>query len=225
MSGSEKKRGGMPDSKAEKEARAKAFLDDAYALESEADALAFYDRWAEDYDAQVEHGLRYVAPRLLSDALARQQSRRDEAVLDVGCGTGLTGACLAERGFSLIDGIDLSAAMLTKAGEKGIYRKLVEADLNATLPFEDGAYAAIISTGTFTLGHVGPEPMDELMRVVKPGGVFACTVHGEVWDSQGFSDKFAALEQSGVLVSVEKTLGCYFEGKEPIAWYCVFRRS
>lgn len=225
MSGPEKKANGARDSKTEEEARAKAFLDDAYALESEADAVAFYDRWADEYDAQVEQGLRYIAPGLLSDALARHQGALDEAVLDVGCGTGLAGACLADRGFSLVDGIDLSAAMLAKAGEKGVYRKLIEADLNAPLPFEDGAYAALVSTGTFTRGHVGPEPLDELMRIVKPGGVFACTVHGEVWESQGFSDKFAELEESGVLVAVEKTLGCYFEGKEPIAWYCVFRRS
>jgi hypothetical protein len=39
------------------ERKSKAFLKDAYSLESAADTLAFYDRWAEEYDVQLERGL------------------------------------------------------------------------------------------------------------------------------------------------------------------------
>jgi SAM-dependent methyltransferase len=141
--------------------RAKAFLDEAYALESEAEAIAFYDRWAEEYDAQVERGLRYVAPRELAETLSRYHAPCDVPVLDVGCGTGLTGSCLRELGFSTIDGLDLSTAMLEKAREKGVYRSLMAADLNAPLALDDGAYGAVVCSGTFTQGHVGPGPIDE----------------------------------------------------------------
>jgi predicted TPR repeat methyltransferase len=147
----------------------------------------------------------------------------DALVLVVGCGTGLTCSCLRELGFPVIDGIDISRAMLDKAADKGVYRKLIEADLNAALPFDDGAYAAAISTGTFTLGHVGPEPIDELLRVLEPGAILACTVHTAIWDSKGFSSKLDELERCGAIRFVEQETGCFFEGSEPTARYCVFQ--
>jgi predicted TPR repeat methyltransferase len=205
------------------ERKAKAFLHDAYSLVTESDTLAFYDRWAEDYDAQLERGLHYIAPRELARALSAHHTDHDGALLDVGCGTGLTGWCLKEIGFSTIDGLDFSAAMLSQARQKGIYRNLIEADLNGVLPFDDGAYAAAISTGTFTLGHVGPEPMDELLRALAPGAFFACTVHAGIWESKGFSMKFAALQRAGTIRAVEQRSGCFFEGGEPVAKYCVFQ--
>lgn len=217
----------MGDSKKQgnEESRAKAFLDEAYGLESEADAVAFYDRWADDYDAQVERGLRYLAPQRLAETLSRHQSPSAAPVLDVGCGTGLTGGCLRELGFSTIDGLDLSAAMLEKAREKDVYRNLMEADLNAPLSLDDGAYAAVVCSGTFTQGHVGPEPIDELLRVLVPGGFFACTVHGKVWEAMGFGAKFSELVEGGTLRSLEQRLSEYFEGQEKIAWYCVFQKA
>jgi len=207
------------------ERKAKAFLRDAYALVTESDTLTFYDRWAEEYDAQLQRGLHYVAPSALSRALARHCAADGAAVLDVGCGTGLTGCCLRGIGFSTIDGLDFSAAMLDQARRKGVYRHLIEADLNGILPFDDGAYGAAISTGTFTLGHVGPEPMDELLRALAPGAVFACSVHAKIWDCKGFAAKFGALQSSGTIRALEQRTGCFFEGGEPVAIYCVFQKS
>jgi predicted TPR repeat methyltransferase len=42
-------------------------------------------------------------------------------VLDMGCGTGLVGKYLKERGFKTIVGVDASAGMLAKAAEKQVY--------------------------------------------------------------------------------------------------------
>lgn len=208
----------------DEERRAKAFLDEAYSLETQADAVAFYDRWAEDYDRQVREGLRYVAPASIAAALARHLVPGAGPVLDVGCGTGLTGACLRDLGFGPIDGIDLSAAMLEQAREKGIYRNLAEADLNLPLALDDRRYAAVVCSGTFTEGHVGPEPIDELLRVLVAGGVLACTVHDRVWDAMGFSSKFERLESSGAVRRLERERDMYFEGAEKIAWYCVYEK-
>jgi SAM-dependent methyltransferase len=51
---------------------------------------------------------------------------------DLGCGTGRTGAWLARHGVDAIDGVDVTPEMLTVAGERGVYRRLVEADVSDT---------------------------------------------------------------------------------------------
>jgi predicted TPR repeat methyltransferase len=48
------------------------------------------------------------------------------AVLDMGCGTGLVGQYLKERGFKTIVGVDASRGMLDKAQVKGSYTDLEE---------------------------------------------------------------------------------------------------
>lgn len=209
----------------EAQRRAQAFLEQAYALDTEADARDFYARWADEYDTQVEHGLRYLAPRMLAETLGRHRAPGAAPVLDVGCGTGLTGRCLRDLGFTTIDGLDLSAPMIEKAREKGVYRNLLTADLNRPLAMDDAVYDAVVCTGTFTQGHVGPEPIDELLRVLTPDGVLACTVHGKVWEAMGFAAKFAALESDGIIRTLERELGEYFAGAEKIAWYCVFAKA
>lgn len=44
----------------------------------------------------------------------------------MGCGTGLVGYYLNEKGFKNIVGVDASAGMLLKAKEKNVYTELEE---------------------------------------------------------------------------------------------------
>jgi SAM-dependent methyltransferase len=53
-------------------------------------------------------------------------------VADLGCGTGRTGAWLKQHGVTTIDGVDVTPEMLAVAASRPIYRRLVEADLEAT---------------------------------------------------------------------------------------------
>ena len=53
-----------------------------------------------------------------------------EKILDVGCGTGLSGFSLRKFGFKNIDGLDLSKEMLKIASDKKIYKMLFNLDLN-----------------------------------------------------------------------------------------------
>jgi SAM-dependent methyltransferase len=55
-----------------------------------------------------------------------------ETAADLACGTGRTGAWLKEQGVRLLDGVDLTEAMLEQARAKGIYRHLALADLRQT---------------------------------------------------------------------------------------------
>ncbi len=60
-------------------------------------------------------------------------------VADLGCGTGRTAAWLADRGVPTIDGVDITPEMLGKARDRGLHRRLEEADVRST-PLPAGAY-------------------------------------------------------------------------------------
>ncbi len=202
----------------------KEFLSGAYGLKTLEEAMAFYGEWAHDYDEQMEDKLNYVAPRQCAEQLGRHLSDTTAQVIDIGCGTGLTGLYLHNQGFATIDGIDLAGAMLEQAGKRGFYRTLIKADLTQPLDIPDATYDAALSSGTFTLGHVGSEPIPEILRILKPGALFACTIHEDIWQRLGFEEKFNAAQADGRLETVEIEQGYFFTHLEPIAMYCVFRR-
>lgn len=173
-------------------------LDDAYGLTTPDDSRALYADWAETYDTDFAQSMGYALPR----AVARVFSDAGGAgpVLDVGAGTGLLGAELAALGIGPLDAVDISAEMLAAAHAKGIYRRCVEADLTQALPMADGTYRGVVSAGTFTTGHVGPDAIAELVRVAAPGARVALSVNASHWQSAGFAEFFGGIaDQTGDL--------------------------
>jgi len=201
------------------------FVDEAYRLENPEQAAEFYRKWARDYDRQMLDLRGYTSPATIAEQLVRHLPQKHAAVLDIGCGTGLTCRLLAEQGYDRLDGIDLSQEMLTVARERGIYRALLQADVNQPLALQTASYDGVISSGTFTHGHVGPQPLTEIFRVLKPGGVLACTVHQDLWQALGFADRFAALVSDGTATEVSRELGSYYRDAAPEGWFCVYRKA
>ncbi len=157
-------------------AASKKFLDSAYDLNGVAETQAFYDAWSESYDAEVaENG--YATPGRCAEALAGCGADKGAAVLDIGCGTGISGAALRAEGFGIVDGSDLSAEMLDKARAKGIYRDLLQADLTNPMPFEDGAYGAISAMGVLNPGHAPAETLDAILAKLPTGGLFVFSLN------------------------------------------------
>ena len=200
------------------------FVQQAYHLESTDEMVDFYRKWAADYDRQMLDQRGYTAPSSIAKILSEQLSDTRASVLDIGCGTGLTCRLLAESGFSQLDGIDLSQEMIEVARERGIYRNLLQGDVNQPLQLETASYDGVVSSGTFTHGHVGPGPLDEIFRVLKPGGILACTVHQDLWQSMGFEDRFAALVDQGIASLISLELGSYYRDKPLEGWFCVYRK-
>lgn len=175
----------------------------AYGASKPEDIAAVYDRWAETYEAEMASA-GYRHPTIGLALLARHLSRGAAPLLDAGCGTGLLGDWLKIAGYPVVDGLDLSEGMLAVAAKKGAYRSLTRAALGNTLPFTDGAYAGVICTGVFTTGHVGPEGLDDLVRICRPGGVIVLTVKGTLWES-GFAAHVEAMAKAGRLAIAEQT--------------------
>ncbi len=210
----------MPDPKGPSE-----FVDAAYHLEDEASMVDFYRKWAADYDHQMLDELGYTSATKIAQQLSQHLPDTQSTVFDIGCGTGLTCVFLAEKGYTNLDGIDLSADMVRVAGERGIYRELLVGDVNQTLERDDKSYDAVISSGTFTHGHVGPEPLDEIFRILKPGGILACTIHQDLWKSMGFEEKFDTLVGEGIATRISWQKDSYYKEGELEGWFCVYRKN
>lgn len=198
---------------------------EAYNIEDEASMVAFYRKWAADYDRVMLDELGYESPLRIARQLREVLPDPESAIFDVGCGTGLTCVFLAESGYSNLDGIDISPDMVRVAGERGIYRELLVGDVNLSLERDDASYDGVISSGTFTHGHVGPEPMDEIFRILKPGGILACTVHQDLWETMDFDRKLASLVEAGVAQQLSLKLERYYKDAPPEGWFCVYRKS
>ncbi len=172
-------------------------VDDAYAIETPADSIQLYGEWADTYDLGFVEREGYIVHLRVAELLLRQRALITGAVLDVGCGTGIVGVCLREGGVEVVDGVDISPPMLAEAAEKKtkddepVYRKLIAADLTKRLDIPDKQYAGLISAGTFTHGHLGPDSLDELWRVAATGAVCAISVRDTHYESMRFGEKLS----------------------------------
>lgn len=168
-------------------------LDKAYTIEGPEDAKRLYGDWAATYDASFTEAWGYVAPARIA-GIFRDHVAGEGAVLDIGAGTGEVARHL--EGL-IVDGIDISPEMLAEAERKGLYRERILADLTKPLDLPDGAYHGVVSSGTFTHGHVGPGCLPELLRVTAPGALFVCGTIPSVFDEERFGSALAALVAEG----------------------------
>ena len=202
-----------------------ALLRRAYTIRDRLDGQELYADWAEAYDNTMVSGLGYTLPAIFADRFAAVVPWRDALALDVGCGTGLVGVELVKHGFSRLEGIDLSEAMVAQAQRRGIYQRLAIADLSLTLELSDCSYEAVVCTGTFTSGHVNAECLDELLRVLRVGGFLAVSVHHAVWQTSGFAEAFDRLQHAGRLELIEMTaVPFYATSPNTDGRICIFRR-
>lgn len=206
----------------------KELLERAYSLSNEGETRALYRDWARTYDQTMLGGLSYLTPKKTADLLLQHQPDKAARILDVGCGTGLAGEALARHGFKTIEALDYSPEMLQVARDRTVnsrtvYKTILEADLNQPLALENNTYDAMIATGLFTHAHVGAGCLDELFRVLKPGGKFAVTVQKDVWQAAGFAEKTALMEADSLMRTLYSKPGKYFEtDQEPAGFYIVW---
>ena len=161
-----------------------------------------YERIAPAYDRALIDGMGYRSPPAVA-AVARRLLPVDARILDAGAGTGLLGAALKEVGFTRIDGLDLSPAMLAIAARKGIYGELREGRLGDSLDYETGAFDAVASSGVLTTGHAPANALDELVRVTRSGGHVIFTLRSDQVPP-GFEEKMSELERAHRWELVEK---------------------
>lgn len=139
-----------------------------------------YEAIAANYDT---HRDQWDVPR--DDVLASLAEKRPVTAIDVGCGTGRYLASQAKLLSSLPIrwvGIDPSQAMLSEASTKNITAQLLHGFAEA-LPFSDAVSDYLHSSYTFHHFRDKDKALDELRRVLRPGGCIRI-VNVEPWSME-----------------------------------------
>ena len=148
--------------------------------------VSYYDKEAEIYEKSMENRgyietTHYGANTLKEYLLENNKDKKAEdfEVLDLGCGSGLTGASLDQSGFKLIDGVDPSKGMRELAAKRNVYRNLFDGLISekpiSSIP--DASYDGILCVGCFTSNHIDlKEGLSEILRKLKTGGIAVYSV-------------------------------------------------
>lgn len=201
-------------------------IDTALRLDGDPENVrAYYDDWARDYDidtGSVDYNAPAICARLLRHFIAEDEAE----LLDAGCGTGQVGVELDRVGYRRIDGFDLSGEMTRQAGERGVYRELKGGIdmMQAERHYPHARYDAVLSAGVFTLGHVPPEALSVLLRLLRENGLLVLSTRTHYYDQTGFQSLVDDLVDSGE-VALLKLLRDAPYNKDGGAHYWVFRKS
>lgn len=129
---------------------------------------AMFDRIAPRYDLLNRICTFRLDQRWRRRAVALAGLRRDDVVLDLGCGTGDLAEMAAAAGARVI-GVDPSAGMLAGMRQRGIAAQPLRADASR-LPIRD-ASATVALSGFALRNFVSIEAVfAEVTRVLRPGG-------------------------------------------------------
>lgn len=110
--------------------------------------------------------------------------RTSVRILDAGAGQGSTASYLRSLGYNNIDALTVSKERLDRAEASGLYRNLLYTALKAESTLcATGAFDAMICADGVFPDEVDPDAMDEMLRLVKPGGIVCFTMNAALFDS------------------------------------------
>lgn len=199
------------------------FFDRAYGTTKQADVQDLYEDWAETYDKDVtENG--YQTPARCAAALAAHLSPHDAPIFDFACGTGLSGAALASVGFSVIDGVDISQAMLDIAAKRGVYRTLSAVEPEAEPDFTPGIYAAISAMGALSPGAAPAIYFDHLLSRLSPGGLMVFSYNDHTLTNPDYTDRLDAALANGIARERFREMGVHIEKLGSKSMVCVLEK-
>ena len=186
-----------------KEKNALHLLMGAYSLSSPDDNRKYYEGFAPFYDSVFVKDLGYTYPSVVANLLV-EKVKIDGPICDIGCGTGLVASEIKEKvPNAVIDGVDISKEMIQISREKNIYRNLLELNLEDPLDNLLKNYSAVVSAGTFTHGHLGPDALNGLISHFNSGTKFVIGINIDHYHLKGFEKKLKALLNSNTIESFE----------------------
>ena len=200
-------------------------IKEAHQLSCEPEKLEqYYDKWSSKYDSDVSDE-SYYGPEYLANYLAEvlqnklnidPKKNTEIEILDAGCGTGLVGIALKHKGFQNVDGFDISNKMVEIAKQSEGYRYLRGGcDLTSRIEaYKDNQYSVTVSCGVFTLGHVPPIALEELIRITKQGGLLLVSTRKSYYDSSDFQTVCDRLQKEGKFSLIDSVMDSPYIAEE-----------
>lgn len=136
-----------------------------------------FDQYAAYYDKHLTDALKYDVPQQLFHALELEHPGLSESswiIVDLGCGTGLSGAVFKPIAKKLI-GVDLSENMISLARERDIYDALYVDDVTTSIPTFSGIHL-ILAADVFTYIGDLSSIFKAAQNALLSNGVFLFTV-------------------------------------------------
>ena len=209
----------------------------------EAYVATLFDQHADVFDGMLVDQLGYHTPMELRERLRERGFKGAARLLDLGCGTGLSGESLRDM-VGHATGVDLSEGMLDVAHEKDVYDELFVGDAEGFLEaaLEDGAEPWNLIVATDVLPYIGAVEglFAGAAACLAPGGCFAFsteTLPDAAFDGRGFTvgpkQRFAHTETylrdtlAAAGLTVEEVLPITVRHDEgaPIPGHLVFARK
>jgi ubiquinone/menaquinone biosynthesis C-methylase UbiE len=149
-------------------------------------------------DINLQSGAQHREYVAIADRIAAD---RPGALLDWGCGWGQVSALLLERGldvtsFDWAEGAPEAEVALEKFPNITAFRS----SQPVALPYADDSFDAVLSCGVLEHVHDADASLEELKRVLRPGGTFYV---------YKLPNRFSYLE------AIARLLGAYYHGKLP----------
>ncbi len=201
--------------------------DEAYTLKNSAAHKTYYNNWAKTYDRDFIQKTNYIYPQEVCEVMKSRLAGPNLVLADIGCGTGVIGVQLHNTGW-IIDGFDISSGMLEQAKKKKVYRRLVCLDLTKKDTYPKLRYTALVSSGTFTFGHLGASELEKMLILCSENAHCFIGINYEHFVSGGFENVFQELILRKAIADFEIVNIPIYESaktKDPMnrANLCIFR--
>ena len=142
-----------------------------------------FDQYATRFDDALQ-SLKYTIPEQLFNAVVavRPDGKRD--IADLGCGTGMCGFYFRSIARSLV-GVDIAENMIEKSRQRGVYDRLVKANLTDFLRDNPAAFDLAVAADVFIYVGDIDAVFAATYAALRPGGQLAFSVESDEGD--GFS--------------------------------------